>query len=92
MKTVPLTQARYNLRDLTHRAQAGDVFVITDRGKEVAAVTSLAYIEGKRRKNPNLLSEIDHLRAKITREVRRRGIKKTSTELLRELREESSHL
>lgn len=86
MKTVPLTQARYNLRDLVHRARAGETFVLSDRGREVAAITSLSVIDRRieRKSTREFMKEVDQLRARITAEVKKNGITKTSTQLLRE--------
>lgn len=86
MKTVPLTQARYSLRDLVHRARAGETFVLSDRGRDVAAITSLTVIDRKivNKSTSDFMKGIDELRARITAEVKQNGITKTSTQLLRE--------
>lgn len=86
MKTVPLTQARYNLRDLVHKARAGETFVLSDRGREVAAITSLSVIDRRveQRTTRDFMREVDDLRARISAEIKKRGITKTSTQLLRE--------
>ncbi len=86
MKIVPLTKARYSLRDLVHRARAGETFVLSDRGREVAAITSLTVVDRNivRKSTRDFMKGIDELRTKITAEVKKNGITKTSTELLRE--------
>lgn len=86
MKTVPLTKARYNLHDLVHRAWAGETFVLSDRGREVAVITSLSVIDRNivKKSTNDFMKGIDNLRARITAEVKKNGITKTSTQLLRE--------
>lgn len=90
METIPLTKARYNLKNLVRRASAGETFVLSERGEKKAAIVPLSKVEKRSpREVKEFMDKVDKLRKKITADLRRKGFKKTSVEMIREMREEN---
>ena len=76
MSTVTLAQAKAHLSELLDRVEAGEDLVITRRGRPVARVSAVE----KPKRPPRSLADF---RSRMPR------WRKTSAELLRELRDES---
>ena len=85
MKTVTLTKARYSLKDLVRRASVGESFILTERGRECAAIVPLSKVACKSKEEiDEFMKGIDKLQKEMTAAFKKKNPHKTTTQIIRE--------